>query len=512
MGEPLLIGIDLGTTACKAAVFSKDGSILALSYREYPLIRVSVRKIEQNAEEWWVLVKDAIKECTNMLSYENRMCIKALSISAQGISFVPIDAEGRPTANAISWLDSRAEEEALELVNTFGKDEIYWKTGIQANPVYILPKIIWLKKNRPDIYKKTHRFCTSLDFLMSRLTGKFVTDHSMAGGSLMHDVRKLEWSPELLKTADIDKEQLPELDWAGSVVGPVLKELVHELGIPEDTLIVLGGHDQECAGIGAGLQPGVMTISFGTASILLACTEKVLFDKYMRVPCIPSIEKNKWVMEAVVSVGGAGQKWIRDFMNGFAEHLFTGDKQIPEIDYDKVVSIAQKTEIGASGLFFYPHMTGATSPYWIPSATGVFHGISLSTSMAHMVRAVMEGWIFQIKTNFNVLKEFTYEPEKVILFGGGAKDPFIRQLTADVLNKPVLVTETTETALLGASILAGVGCGIYKDIPSAQSEVIRLKECICPIEENVQKASDIYRKYLNIEEIVLATAIPKKYG
>lgn len=506
-GGPLLIGIDLGTTACKSAIFSRDGRILALSYREYPFIKISAKRIEQNAEEWWTLITDTIKECLSTISDSDKKNIKAIGISAQGITFVPVDKKGAPVANAITWLDSRADEEALELADAFGMEEIYLKTGVQAIPVYMLPKIMWLKKNRPDIYERAYRFCTCQDFLTSRLAGRYITDYSIAGGSLIHDVQKLEWSEELLNMAQIPKEKLPELDWAGNVAGPITKKLAGEFGIPEDTLVVLGGHDQECAGIGAGLQFGNMTISFGTASIILASIDKPLFDKLMRIPCLPSVEKDKWVMEGVVSIGGAGLRWIRDFINGFSETLCNQGMQVPSLDYEQLVGIAEKVEIGESEVLFFSHMTGATSPYWLPSATGVFHGISLSTTMPHIVKAVIEGWIFQIKTNLLVLKELTYDPEEVIIFGGGAKSRFIGQLTADILNKPVIVPDTTETALLGAGILAGIGSGVYKDVPSAQKEVIRQAERIEPIMENVQKYSAIYEKFIKIEKFMLDSTI-----
>lgn len=505
--EPLLIGIDLGTTACKAAVFSRNGEILSLSYREYPLIRLSARRIEQSAELWWTLTKESIKECLSKIPESYRNNVIALGISAQGISIVPVNNKGLPISNAITWLDSRAEEEARLLIDAIGKEEIYRKTGIQANPVYMLPKIMWIKKNWPDVYKETYKFCTCQDYLISRLVGRYITDYSIAGGSLMHDVQKLGWSDEMLEIVGLPKEKLPELDWAGNVAGPIKKELASEFGIPEQTLIVLGGHDQECSGIGAGLQLGEMTISYGTASTLLACIEKPLFDAHMRVPCLPSVEKNKWVMEAVVSVGGAGQRWMRDLLNGFIEILHPGYRELAAVDYEQVINIANKAEIGAGDVFFYPHMTGATSPYWDSSARGAFYGISMATSITHMIRAVIEGWIFQIKTNLNVLKEITYDPDHVIIFGGGARNRFIQQATADILNKPVVIPDTVEASLLGACILAGLGAGIYKDVLSAQKEVIRRNEHVKPIDENVEKYSRIYERYLKTEQVILAAGL-----
>lgn len=503
MREPLIVAIDLGTTACKAAIFSMDGGIVAMSYREYPLLKLSAKRIEQDADQWWTLVADSIQDCLNHITEGEKKNIRALGISAQGISFVPVDENCQPITNAITWLDSRAEIEAKTLVNTFGMEAIYQKTGLQATPLYILPKIMWIKNNEPEIFSKTARFCTSQDFLTYKLTGRFITDYSIAGGSLMLDLHKLVWLKDFIDAVPLEEEKLPELDWAGNVVGPLSKDLADRWGLPRDALVVLGGHDQECSGIGAGLQAGEMTISFGTASILLACIEKPLLDPLMRIPCLPSVEPNKWVLEAVVSVGGASLRWMRDLINGFTGTLNEDGSNFPPLDYDRLATIAGKEDIGSSGVSFYPHLTGATSPYWISSATGVFHGISLSTTFPHLIRSVLEGWIFQIKNNFNVLKEITYDPGKVIIFGGGAKNRLIQQLTADVLGIPVLIPETAESSLLGACILAGVGAGIYQDIPSAQKAVIRRTECVELISENVQKYMAIYDKYWAIEQAIL---------
>jgi sugar (pentulose or hexulose) kinase len=466
-------------------------------------LKLSARRIEQDAEQWWTLVADSIQDCLNQIPEGDKKNVRALGISAQGISFVPVDERCQPITNAITWLDSRAEIEAETLVNTFGMEAIYQKTGLQATPLYILPKIMWIKKNEPEVFSRTARFCTSQDFLTYKLIGRFITDYSIAGGSLMLDLHKLVWLKDFLEVVPLEEEKLPELDWAGNVVGSLSKDLADRWELPRDTLVVLGGHDQECSGVGAGLQPGEMTISFGTASILLACIEKPLLDPLMRIPCLPSVEPNKWVLEAVVSVGGASLRWMRDLINGFTGTLDENGSRFPPLDYDQLSKIAGKAEIGSSGVSFYPHMTGATSPYWNSSATGVFQGISLSTTLPLLIRSVLEGWIFQIKNNFNVLKEITYDPRQAIIFGGGAKNHLIQQLTADVLGKPVLIPETTESSLLGACILAGVGAGIYQDIPSAQNTVIRRTECVEPIPENVQKYEVIYNKYWTVEQSIL---------
>lgn len=503
---PLLLAIDLGTTACKAAVFDEDGRILTEAYREYPLIKLSRMEIEQDAEEWWRLIKEVSSAVLVGLTDGQRKAIKALCLSVQGISFVPVDASGLPLCNALTWLDFRAEAEARALREVYTEKGLFALTGLRSGSFYTLPKIMWLKKKRPDIFARTRRFCTAQDFILSRLTGRFITDHSVAGGTLMHEVRMLKWSEVLIGMVPISLEQLPNIDWAGTVVGPLKSSIARELGVSEDLLVILGGHDQECAGLGAGLRPGEVTVSLGTASILLASIDRPYIDHEIRIPCLPSVEKDHWVLEAPVSVGGAVLRWLRDILNTLPA-AWQGAED-GSLNYDRVIGLAENAPVGAAGVFFFPHLAGATSPFWLPEASGVYHGISLATSVFDLIRAVLEGWMFQIKSNLIILEELTGEVNRVIAFAGAARNGFITQMLADILQKPVAISETPETALLGASILAGVGAGIYRDVPSAQAETVRIAEVIYPHDEASNSYKDIYEHYREIEGRVLQLSKP----
>jgi len=504
----LLLSIDVGTTACKAAVFTPDGAILALAYREYPLIHPGARLVEQDAEQWWQLIMELILECTKAIGNAQRAQIKAIGISAQGITFVPVDQAGNPTANAITWLDSRAVDEADDLQKQFGAKGIFKTTGVQPNPVYMLPKMIWLRKNRPEVYAKTHRFCTCQDFIIHRFTGYYVTDFSIAGGSMMYDMKSLDWSEELLAAAFLPKTKLPRLAGAGAVVGTLQKPVAETLLLPDDTLVVLGGHDQECAGLGAGLQGDNMTVSLGTAAIVLASTGAPVLDEKMRISCLPSVEKDQWILEAAVSVGGAGLRWIRDMLRDFAGAL---PQPAQSLDYDGLTALAAGVCAGESDVLFFPHLTGATAPYWVP-ASGMFYGISLATRVEHLVQAILEGWAFQVRHNVEIMKELAYDPAEIVIFGGGAKNAFLLQLMANIIGKPVQVPSTPEAALLGAAILAGVGSGVYNDVRAAQKQAVHIRQRLEPQAEDVRHYQAVYRKYLHVEQYLLRAGVAPACG
>lgn len=498
--ESLLLGIDLGTTAIKAALFGLDGSMHGLTYLEYPLTRPAPLHVEQDAGAWWELTKTAVREALSQQSVAASQ-VQAVSISAQGISFVPVDDNTRPLRNAFTWLDTRAIEQTHRLQEIFPQPEAFRKLGIVFNPAYTLTKIMWLKENEPEVFERAYKFATAQDFLMARLIGEFITDHSIAGGTLMHDVTQLCWSSDMLEATGVPREKLPDIAWAGTPLGKIRPAAVRELGLSTEVEVVLGGHDQECAALGAGLIYKDVTISLGTASILVAPLEVPAFDPQMRIPCYPSVERGTWVLEAVVGTAGMSLRWLRDVFQGImASQLGVGT----QLDYASVIALAETASVGCNGVAFFPHMSGATSPFWQPGATGAFHGISLSTTEAELVRAVLEGWVFQLKSNLLIIEELVGMCDRVLVFGGGARSAFLQQLIAAVLDRPTTVSATPETALLGAAILAGVGAGFFDDVKAAQAAVCGFERTVEPQPEAVERYRAVYDRYRQVEDRFLA--------
>jgi xylulokinase len=261
--------------------------------------------------------------------------------------------------------------------------------------------------------------------------------------------------------------------------------------------VVLGGHDQEVAALGAGLRQDEVTISLGTASILVAPLDKPVFDPELRVPCYPHVERGQFVFEAVVNSAGVSFQWLRDLLNTIARD------DADSYDYDMLTSLAEGVPIGANGVFFYPHLTGATSPYWNPDVSGSLHGLSLASGRDDVVRAVLEGWCFQLKSNLVTIEELTSPRENVIVFGGGARSPFIQQLLANVLNRPIVVSPTSETALLGAALLAGLGCGIYDDLEDAKMIVRQGAKVVSPQLSAARDYHELFQSYREFENHLL---------
>lgn len=494
----LLVSLDVGTTAIKAGVFSIEGDPFGTSYIECSLIYPARWHVEQDANLWWSLARQAIHQVLRS-PHLDPSDVAAISVSAQGISFVPVDAKGQPLGNALSWLDTRATPQAERLDQLFpSRDHAFRRLGTHVVPTYMLPKLMWLKENRSETFDAASKFSTCLDFVNKRLVDRFVTDYSVAGGTLMHDLRALDWTRDILDLLHIPVNKLPDIEWAGTPLGLIRPDTADELGLPYDVKVVLGGHDQECAALGAGLGKNEVSISLGTASILVAAVEQPIYDPGLRIPCYPHVERDLFVLEAVVSTAGVALRWLRDLFNAVS----SAGQRMP-FDYQVMDALAEESPAGANGTFFYPHLSGATSPFWDPKATGVFHGVSLATSVSDIVRAVLEGWCFQIKSNLLVIEELTHRRKRVIVFGGGARSPFMRQLLANVLDRPLIVLPTSETALSGAAMLAGFGAGLYTDLESAKAVGRKGTVLVEPEPTDTLDYAELYAQYRQLEERIV---------
>lgn len=483
--EAALIGIDLGTTGCKSAVLDEELNILGEAYIEYPLINLSACEIEQDANQWWDLTRQAIRISVRK-SGINPESVKGISVSSQGIAFVPVDRSIHPLRNAISWLDTRAVRQKHAILEKYHEKELYGITGKRVSEYYILPKLIWLRENEPLIYEKTYKFLMPLDYITARLCGECVTDHTMASGTILYDLNKQEWAGEILEGFEIDERRLPKISWSGSAAGTIKKEVASELGLPDSIIVAVGGQDQKCASLGAGIDKAIATISLGTASAIEQKCDRPLIDDQMRIPCFSYLSKGEWVAEGCVSTAGAAMKW-------FKETLFK-DKSYKEID-----NMAEYSADKGNKVFFYPHLTGAGIPYWREEVKGCFYGITLSTGNGDIARSVVEGIAFQVKANLDVMQGMYLPVEEVRLFGGGANSSMWCRLFSNILNKKVKVLSTSETANVGAAILAGSGCGIFKDFSEAGG-ILGVREIFEPDDVEAGFYEEKYEEYLYIQD------------
>jgi len=481
----LLLGIDLGTTGCRSILYDRQLSTLGEDYTEYPLINLSERMIEQDAEQWWQLTLQSIRGALEK-SGSDKNDLRGISVSSQGIAFVPVDASGHPLANAISWLDSRAAEEAAGIAQIFPPERLFHMTGKRANEMYVLPKLLWLKKHQPELYEKTYKFLMAHDYIVNRLCGAFVTDHTLASGTILYDIHRQDWSKELLSAFDIDRKRLPDIIWSGTVAGTLKKDIAGLLGLREDVAVAAGGQDQKCAALGAGIEDGIVTISLGTACAIERNYEEPFIDAQMRIPCFSGLFKNKWVAEGVVNTAAVTLRWLRDTL-------------FPQSSYDELSGMAGSGLDSPGTLFFYPHLAGGGSPDWYSGAMGTYYGIRLNTRAEDFAAALFEGIAFQIKSNILVMSQTDANIREIRVFGGGAKSAVWCQVIADITGYPVKVPFTAETACAGAAIFAGIGSGAYQDADDAR-RYISIAKTYLPDEKRRAAYESKYTEYIRIEK------------
>ena len=479
-----LIGIDLGTTGCRCVLFDAELGQVGESYTEYPLIALSDTEIEQDAELWWSLTKAAIKGALAVAGIPGGS-VRGMAVSSQGIAFAPVDAAGAPLCNALSWLDARAKEELAEILGRIGPERIYGLTGKRASECFVLPKLLWLRRHRPEIYAAADKFLMAQDFLVQRLCGALVTDHTMATGTLLYELGAGRWSEELLGAFGIDRARLPALARAGSPVGKLRAEVADELGLGRDTIVAVGGQDQKCAALGAGAGVATATVSLGTACAITMTCGRPYADERMRIPASSGLFEGMWSAEGVLNTGAACLRWLRDCM-------------FPNKDYAELSEMAERGSRRDAGVFFYPHLSGASSPTWHAEGAGSFYGLRLNSSAEDMVAALFEGIAFHIRLNLEAMAD-QGAFEELCLFGGGAKSATWCRIIADITGYPVKVPFTHETASLGAAILAGIGAGLYAG-PEEPLRRITFSRRYEPDPARAAMYDEKYRRYRAVED------------
>ena len=478
-----LIGLDLGTTLCKAVLVNERLSLLGAAEKEYPLITLSESRSEQDARQWWSVASEVIRGLFGG-SGRRPEDVRALSISAQGISFVPVDCECRPLRNALTWLDARALSQRRQILEQFPEPELFRLTGKRAGLAYVLPKLLWLMQEEPGIYEQAYRILMALDFLVARMCGTFVTDHTMASGTMFYDIQQRSWCAPILRRFGIEEGKLPQLRQSGTEVGALLPRAARELGLSTMTLVVVGGQDQKVAALAAGSDLDRTTISLGTAmAITQKCTRPVI-DPLMRIPCFSDLLPDRWVLEASGIATGA-LDWLK-------RTLF------PTRSYDDLNAMVLAEEERANRVFMFPFFAGPDTMHQGEELTGFIHGLDLSVSAGQIVRSLFEGISYQVRENIELLETLSAPVKELRVFGGGSRSPAWCQILADVTARPVLTFPTSEMGGMGAAMLAGIGAGVLRDFEEAVG-CLEIGDRYAPRPGPASRYDELFQQYLEIQ-------------
>ena len=473
-----LLAHDLGTSGNKATLFTTEGKLVKSTVYSYGTDYFNSNWAEQDAGDWWDAVCSTTKE---ILQGIDRELVAAVSFSGQMMGCLCVGKDGEPLRKSIIWADQRAVKEADYIIDRIGNKRFYRITGHRISPSYGIQKLMWIKNNEPEIYEATHKMLNSKDYIIYKLTGRYVTDFSDATGTTAFDLNTYKWSDEIISVTGIDADKLPELKPSTYVAGGVTRLASEQTGLAEGTPVVCGGGDGVCATVGAGcIREGMAYNVLGSSSWISMTSEKPIYDDQMRTfnwaHIIPGFVAPCGTMQAA----GVSYSWLKNEIctSETEEALRRGVSP-----YELINEEIEKSPAGANGLIYLPYLLGERSPRWNPNAKGAFIGLKMEHKRADVLRSVLEGVTLNLDIILKVLSEHTPITE-ITAIGGGAKGRVWRQILADIYGIPVLKPNVLDEATsMGAAVTGGVGAGVFKDF-SVISRFIEITDVQEPVESS----------------------------
>ena len=473
------IGVDLGTSALKLVMMKGNGELVKTVSKEYPLYFPRSGWSEQNPTDWFLAVKEGLKELAACADEK----IAGISFGGQMHGLVILDKDDNVLRPAILWNDGRSTEETDYLNNVIGKEKLSKLTANIAFAGFTAPKILWVKKNEPEIFGKISKIMLPKDYISYMLSGSFSTDYSDASGMLLLDVKNKKWSKEMIDICSISEDMLPKLYESFEVVGNIKPELAKELGLNEGIKIVAGAGDNAAAAIGtATVGEGACNISLGTSGTVFISSKNFGVDNFNALHSFAHADGNYHLMGCMLSAASCNKWWMEEILK-------TKDFAKEQSDIDN---------LGENNVFFLPYLMGERSPHNDPDAAGTFIGMRMDTKREDMTLAVFEGVTFALRDSLEVARSLGIKIDRTMICGGGAKSPLWKRLVANILNVEVEVPVSEEGPGFGAAILAAVGCGEYESVEKATKSIIKIKEKIKPEADLVVKYEEKYQKFKKI--------------
>lgn len=492
--ERYLLGIDVGTYSTKGVLTTPRGEVLHQHVVEHDVSFQQPGWVEQDADDiWWA---DVVAVCHSVRDAGFDMSnIGAMAVSAIGPCMLPVDEQGKPLRPGVLYgIDTRAHEEIEWLNNEFGEEAMFALGGMALTSQAIGPKILWLKRNEPDVYAFTHKILTASGYLVFKLTGEYVIDrHTGAHYNPLVDISTIDWDDRFAGPI-VDMGKLPRMLWSTEIAGHVTKAAAAETGLPEGLPVTAGTVDAAAEAVSVGaVQPGDLMVMYGTTMFFILVTEEVVPD--------PRVWSTGYVFPGTRNIAGgmattgALTRWFRDQL-GQPEMSAEADGRSNA--YEALAALAADIPPGSHGLVCLPYFAGERTPIHDPDARGVFAGLTLSHTRGHMYRAILEGTAFGVRHNIETLRDIGAPPRRIVAVGGGAKNTTWLQIVSDVANIPQVVAQQTIGAAYGDAFLAGLSSGIIPDLSVLTDTWIETKTVIEPNPKHDQVYSETYGVYRNL--------------
>ena len=476
------IGVDLGTSAVKLILMDKEGNVVKTVSREYPLYFPKPGWSEQNPSDWYENAVEGIKELTDGVDAAQ---VAGISFGGQMHGLVILDKDNEVIRPAILWNDGRTTKECDYLNNVIGKDKLTEYTANIAFAGFTAPKILWVKENEPENFKKIARIMLPKDYLAYRLTGVHCTDVSDASGMLLLDVKKRDWSDEMIKICDISREQLPRLYESYEKVGCLTKEAAEVLGLSENVIVAAGAGDNAAAAVGTGtVGDGMCNISLGTSGTIFISNKEFGVDNNNALHSFDHADGNYHLMGCMLSAASCNGWWM--------------DGILKDTDYKAAQECITDDMLGNNHVYFLPYLMGERSPHNNPLARATFTGMTMDSTRTDMTQAVLEGVAFAIRDSFEVAKELGINITETKMCGGGAKSELWCRIMANVLGIKVNLLKSEEGPSMGAAMLAMVAAGEYSSVQEAADSIVKICKTIEPQKAIADRYNSRYNTFRQI--------------
>lgn len=480
-----LLGIDVGTSSCKAAAFDLNGVVIAQSVKEYNVYYPHEGFAEQDADEWFAAVSAAVREVTAAVGAEK---IAAVGIDGQSWSCIMCGEDRNALARTPIWIDTRASEECAFIRGTLGDEHIFSLCGNPVMPQYVTPKALWFKKHAPGLFGSTYKILQSNSYIAMKLTGVFSQDVSQGYGHFFWDIKNCRYDIDTARSLGLDINIFPDVYKCSEVIGTVTVGAAALTGLREGTPVVAGGLDAAAGTFGAGVYKDRMTQEQGgqAGGMSICCDTPVTHRSLIAGN---HICEGLWLLQGGTVGGGAAVKWYSGVLGG----AYGGS--LAELD-----RAADESEAGAGGVIFLPYLNGERSPLWNENAKGVFYGMSYRTTKGELARAVMEGVAYSLRHNLECAAQCGVSPSRLYSVGGAAKSEFWTRLKCDVTGIPITVPDAANATALGAAMTAGIGIHAYKDAAAAVKAAVRFTAEYTPDESKREVYDRGYKLYREIGE------------
>lgn len=471
---PLFLGIDIGTSGCKALLLDRTGVVRGVATSEYPLSTPRPLWSEQDPRDWWrgacIAIRDAMAQAAPHASPGDIACV---GLTGQMHGLVLLDAKGEVLRPAMLWNDQRTSAECEEIHQHVGRERVIAITGKPALPSFTAPKILWVKKHEPEVFERAAHMLLPKDYVRYRMTGTFAIDVADGSGTGLLDVTKRAWSGEMIDALELPRAAgwLPEVFESPAICARISADGAAATGLRAGTPVVAGAGDQAAEAVGLGaIHDGEVSVAIGTSGVVFVSFDSPRIDREGRLHAYCHARPGGWHMMGVMLSAGGSLRWYRDTL-GETEKAEATRRGVDA--YEVIASQAARAPVGCEGLYFLPYLTGERTPHADPYARGAFVGLTLRHGKAHMARAVFEGVTFGLLDCLNLVRDLGIRVDAVRLSGGGARSGFWRQMLADVFNAQVATVNATQGAAMGAAILAAVGANAFPGVDAACTHMIR---------------------------------------